>query len=453
MKNSTNASSSFYQRLSILAFLLLILLILIQISWLSRAVNLQREQTHARLQKLIPDIALDINRIDHSLFHDTLLDLTGLDLLEVEYRIDKILEENDIDQDIHFAFYQETPDGIFLSNMPAKQADLVDSDIRSCMSCIVSFSVVKDTNGLGSLEEEEYREQLFDRSEFQYYSPINSLKSAEDDVLWLALYAPHEFSAAIKSLIYIFLLSLLLLLCLLGLFFYVLRSLSRHKKLSQVKNDFFNNVSHEFKTPLSSIRLASKVLQQSKDPEKNKTYHQLIEKESLLLEQQIDKLLEFSLLDNKELEFEYQEIDLNQLIREIPARLKVLIEEKKAHLKVNLDESLAFVKGDATHLSNSFCNLVENSLKYSQQGVEVEISTLQDGKQVFIRVKDNGPGIKDEYQDQIFDRFFRAQNNNQYKGQGFGIGLSYVKSIIEAHKGNIRLNKAYKEGCEFIIKL
>lgn len=420
---------------------------------MSRAVNLQREQTHARLQKLIPDIALDINRIDHSLFHDTLLDLTGLDLLEVEYRIDKILEENGIDQDIHFAFYQETPDGIFLSNMPANQADLVDSDIRSCMSCIVSFSVVKDTNGLGSLEEEEYREQLFDRSEFQYYSPINSLKSAEDDVLWLALYAPHEFSAAIKSLIYIFLLSLLLLLCLLGLFFYVLRSLSRHKKLSQVKNDFFNNVSHEFKTPLSSIRLASKVLQQSKDPEKNKTYHKLIEKESLLLEQQIDKLLEFSLLDNKELEFEYQEIDLNQLIREIPARLKVLIEEKKAHLKVSLDESLAFVKGDATHLSNSFCNLVENSLKYSQQGVEVEISTLQDGKQVFIRVKDNGPGIKDEYQDQIFDRFFRAQKNNQYKGQGFGIGLSYVKSIIEAHKGNIRLNKTYKEGCEFIIKL
>ncbi|MEL6251214.1 MAG: HAMP domain-containing sensor histidine kinase [Bacteroidota bacterium] len=453
MKNSTNASSSFYQRLSFLAFLLMILLILIQISWLSKAVNLQREQTHATLQKLIPDIALDINRIDHSLFHDTLLDLTGLDLLEVEYRIDDILEENGIDQEIHFAFYQESSDALFIGNTPAYQKELVDSDIRACMSCIVSFSVVKDTSGLGSLEEEEYREQLFERSEFQYYSPVNSLKSAEDDVLWLSLYAPNEFSAAIKSLIYIFLLSLLLLLFLLGLFFYVLRSLSRHKKLSQVKNDFFNNVSHEFKTPLSSIRLASKVLQQSKDLEKNKTYHQLIEKESLLLEQQIDKLLEFSLLDNKELEFEYQELDLNRLIEEIPDRLKVLIEEKKAELNLDLDERTTRVKGDATHLSNSFCNLVENSLKYSQEGVAVEIATQLVGKEVIVRVKDNGPGIKVEYQDQIFDRFFRAQNNNQYKGQGFGIGLSYVKSIIEAHKGSIRLNKAYKDGCEFIIKL
>ena len=179
----------------------MILLILIQVNWLSNAVKLQREQTHATLQKLIPDIALEINRIDHSLFHDTLLDLTELDLLEVEYRIEKMLEENGIDQDIHFAFYQETSEGLFLSNTPTYQDELLDSDIRSCMSCIVSFSVVKDTSGLGSLEEEEYREQLFDRSEFQYYSPINTLKSAQDDVLWLSFYAPNEFSAAIKSLI------------------------------------------------------------------------------------------------------------------------------------------------------------------------------------------------------------------------------------------------------------
>lgn len=457
MKNfllsNTSLSNGYYNRLSLLALLVLLLLILIQINWLSKAVALQKEQAHLALQKLVPEIALEINRIDHSMFHDTVLNLDKLDVQFVEARIDSMLQIMEIPGNVYFSIYQDTTGGIFFSNKPSYQEELLASDVKACMSCIVSFSVVKDTAGLGSQDAESYREKLYERSEFQYYSPISNLKGSSGETLWLSLYQTDEFSAAIKSLIFMFSLSLVLLLILLGLFFYVIKSLSRHKKLSQVKNDFFNNMSHEFKTPLSSIRLASKVLQKSQDLEKNQIYHQLIEKESLLLEHQIDKLLELSLLDNQELKFEYQDVDLHKVIQEIPTRLKVLIEEKKAQLKLDLKLTNAKIKGDYTHLSNSICNLVENSLKYSAKEVWVMISTDKEGLKNVIKVRDNGPGIKAEYQDQIFDRFFRAQKNNQYKGQGFGIGLSYVKSIIEAHGGSISLNTDYTEGCEFIIKL
>ncbi|MEM6802800.1 MAG: HAMP domain-containing sensor histidine kinase [Bacteroidota bacterium] len=428
-------------------------LILIQINWLTKAVSLQQEQSHAQLQKLVPDIALSINEIDHNMFHDTLLNLSSLDLELVGYKVDSLLELHGIKQEVVFSLYKEGKQNIFLANETAYKEELLRSDIKSCMSCIVSFSIVRDTSGLGKRGDEGFEERLMERSEFQYYSPVSNAKERKGEILWFSLYQPSPLSAAIESLIFMFSLSLILLLVLLGLFFHVLRSLSRHKKLSQVKNDFFNNVSHEFKTPLSSIRLASKVLQKSKNPEKNLIYHQLIEKESLLLEQEIDKLLELSLLDNKELPFEFEEVNLRQIIAEIPKRLKLLIEEKHAKLELDLEEDIRPLKGDPTHLSNSFCNLVENSLKYSADEVEVHISSTHEGKHHTIRIRDNGPGIKAEFQDQIFDRFFRGQKNDQYKGQGFGIGLSYVKSVIEAHKGSIQLNKTYTEGTEFIIKL
>lgn len=450
---SALSSGTHYTRLSLLALGVLLCLILIQVNWLSKAVALEKEQTHISLQKLVPEIALDINSMGHNIFHDSVLNLDTLNLSEVEQRIDSFLSRYELTGKTFFSIYQDTVGGIFKSNAPAYQTELQNSDIKACISCIVSFSVVKDTVGLGVSNSAGYRDSLYARSEFQYYSPVSKLQHPDGETLWLSLYQNEELSTAIQSLRYIFLLSLVLLLVLIGIFFYLLKSLSQHKKMSQVKNDFFNNMSHEFKTPLSSIRLASKVLQKSTDLEKNQTYHRLIEKESLLLEHQIDKLLELSLLDNEELLFDYEEVDLHKIITEIPTRLNILIEEKQANLSLDLQLEDAKVKGDYTHLSNSLCNLVENSLKYSAKEVKIIISTNKKDNKAMIKVRDNGPGIKAEYQDQIFDRFFRAQKNNQYKGQGFGIGLSYVKSIIEAHGGKIVLNKAYTAGCEFIITL
>ncbi|MEL6989615.1 MAG: HAMP domain-containing sensor histidine kinase, partial [Bacteroidota bacterium] len=168
--------------------------------------------------------------------------------------------------------------------------------------------------------------------------------------------------------------------------------------------------------------------------------------------QEIDKLLELSLLDNNEVQLENETLYLHKIIKEIPIRMAPLIEEKNASIQFNLKLKEDEIKGDSQHLLNCLSNLVENSLKYSDKGVKIWIHTYEKQKYQIIEVRDNGPGIDASFRPYIFDRFYRAKKSNEYKAKGFGIGLSYVKSIVEAHSGSIYLNKDYVDGCEFIIK-
>lgn len=433
--------------------MVLVLLVLMQVNWLQKLVVLQKEETHQKLQKLIPSIALDINKIDHNLFHGKNLRPSQWSMQLIEYRIDSILNYNGIKSPFCFAIYQDTIQGIFKSNEPAYREKLTQSDIKSCISHIVSVAFAKNQERLPDESEDVYMDRLIVESSFQYFSHVDRKREPSGKDLWVSIYLPNEISTALRSLIYQFVLCVLLLILLLYLLYFLIRSLSQYKKLSEVKDDFFNNMSHEFKIPLSSISLASKVLRQSHDRVKNETYHQLIEKESKHLEIQIDKLLELSLFDREGLQVDSKPVNLHKLIQDIPQRLRLLTEEKSASLFLDLQLENCMLMGDRDHLSNSLCNLVENSLKYADNGVKIWISTFTKHKRTIISVQDDGPGIEPQYQKHIFDRFFRAKKCNQYKTQGFGIGLTYVKTVIEAHKGSISLNTKQLTGCEFIIKL
>lgn len=447
-----NRAFTSYKRLSWLAGMVLLLLVLMQVYWLRKAVDLQQSETHQSLRRLVPEIALSINRMGHSLFHGDSLTLEEVNIEEVERRIDSVLLQQGLAQPTYFAFFQDSVGGEFLSNRPESEAAFRESDIRACMTCIISFSIVRPTKQLPGEEEESYQKRLLENAEFQYFSSVDRGNKASGQILWLSLYQPYSLSEALTALVWLFAANVVLLLFLLFLFFYLLRALAMHKRLSQVKDDFFNNMTHEFKTPLSSIRLASRVLRQSQDQEKNLRYHQLIEKESAQLERQIDKLLDLSLLDHGELSLEKGEMDLSELLLSIPRRLAPLIEANRAKVDVEVEASLLYY-GDRDHLLNSLCNLVENSLKYSPEGVQIWLSATQTDAKTVIHVNDDGPGIKAEDQPHIFDRFYRVQTRDQYKGPGFGIGLSYVKSIVEAHGGSVTIHSSEGKGCEFILEL
>lgn len=447
-----NPSFVTYKRLSWLAGLILLLLVLMQVHWLYRAVGLQQSETHQSLRRLVPEIALSINRMGHSKFHGDPLSLEEVNVKEVERRIDSVLEQQGLDLPTYFALYQDTAGGVFLSNQPMEETSLRNSDIRSCMTCIMSFSIARPDKQRPEEDDESYRKRILENAEFQYFSSVDRETNPSGQILWFALYQPYALSQAIKALVWLFVANMILLLLLLFLFFYLIRALARHKRLSQVKDDFFNNMTHEFKTPLSSIRLASRVLRQSQDREKNLRYHQLIEKESAQLERQIDKLLDLSLLDQGEFNLEKGEMKVTELLESVPRRLAPLIEANRAKVGIEVEGALTYY-GDRDHLLNSLCNLVENSLKYSPEGVQIWLSASQVDTKTIFRVKDDGPGIKAEDQAHIFDRFYRAQTRDQYKGPGFGIGLSYVKSIAEAHGGTVSIHSSEGKGCEFILEL
>ncbi len=441
-----------YQFLAGGAIILFLSLVLLQLNWLRKAIYFQQEEIQQKLQRLVPDMALAINGIQHEAFHGQKQKLLAIPIDSFEAKITEVLVQENLALDLSFAIYQDTVDGVFISNGEDSLV-LLDSPIKSCLSCIVSFSIVRDMEQKAGETDEAFRNRMMENAQFQYFSPVDKLKAQNGSVLWLAIYLPNPLMYSVKALIYLFVLNVAILGLLLALFYYLLRALARHKQLSQVKDDFFNNMTHEFKTPLSSIRLASKVLKESKAKEKKEVYYGLIEKETKRMEQQVDQLLQLSLLDHKELAFAAQDINLQAIIEEVPQRLKLLLQEKQAQLTLELDLEDAQIKGDAEHLSNSLCNLVENSLKYSDTQVQIWISAYRQKNKKIIKIRDNGPGINPNFQQKIFERFFRGQKSNQYRAQGFGIGLSYVKSIIEAHRGTIRLNSAYQQGCEFIIEL
>lgn len=424
-----------------------------QVNWLRQAIVSHKQERQQSLARLIPEVALAVNGIDHRLFHGDSLDLDRIPMEQVEGIIDSILSINNVHSETYFAIYQDTTDGIFVSNEVQYKDELLNSGVKSCLTCIVSFSIARDLDRKEGESEADFHKRLTANSEFQYYSPVNKSSREKGDILWFSIYQPNQLGDAIRSLISLFVINIVLLLALIFLFRYLMRALSQHKQLSQVRDDFFNNMTHEFKTPLSAIRLASKVLRQSEDRAKNESYHQIIETESKQLESQIDKLLMLSLMDRKGLQLDLEPVDLHELIQTIPNRLKHLVEGNQAQLNFELGLTNSIVQGDRDHLSNCICNLVENSLKYGEANIEITLSTFMSGKNKVIQIRDNGPGIPVKYQKEVFERFFRGQKANQYKGQGFGIGLSYVKSVVEAHGGSISLNELYDAGCEFNILL
>ena len=417
----------------------------IQLNWIVEAHDLKVEQFHQRIKMLTPKIGVALKLDDFFQQHKIVAGNEPIQLDTVGELIDSMVVDAGFSLPVYYAIFQENPTGIFKSNAPHLEKDLRNSAYKTCLSCIMTVQFMGDTTNSTTPE------MTFIRSVSEMEKLPN--KSPKSEFLWVSLLIPNQEMLSKKAIFGFFALTVLLMLLLIGLFIYVLKSLAQQKKMGQVKDDFFNNMTHEFKTPLASILLASKTLRKTTEEDKKSSYLNLIENESKKLEGQVDKILQLSLIDSNEMTFEKADFNLHQTIEEVIQRLKIIIENKNATINFDLQLKQPMMIGDATHFSNCLYNLVENALKYSGKSPKIKIATFAENGQQIISVKDQGTGIAKEHQAEIFDRFYRAQHNDQYRGQGFGIGLSYVKTVVEAHGGTVILNTNYKNGCEFIIKI
>ncbi len=259
-----------------------------------------------------------------------------------------------------------------------------------------------------------------------------------------------ESAAIIRS-------SLILIAVILGAFGYTVYTINKQKKLSDLKRDFINNLTHEFKTPIFSISLAAKSLKQKEEvqnSEKMTSYVNLIGAETKRLQTQVDKILQMALLDSGNLHLEKKTLDLHDLIRQVTDSFTMIIDEKKGKIQLNLDAKSYLVTADETHLKNVLYNLIDNAQKYTNGAPEIEISTA-DTEQggILLLVKDKGIGIDERVQKYVFDQFYRSEQGNIHTIKGFGLGLSYVKRIVEFHKGTISLKSQPGAGSEFSIFL
>ncbi len=233
------------------------------------------------------------------------------------------------------------------------------------------------------------------------------------------------------------------------------RTLFNQKKISEIKSDFINNMTHELKTPLATISLAIDALTNEKvihDTDKIKLYSGMIKEENKRMNKQVEKILQAARLEKEELKLNLQDLDVRQVINKVTDNLALQIQEKNGALDLRLNAKNHTIEADEVHFSNIIFNLLDNAMKYSTNApyIQVETFNLQSGPLV-IKIKDNGIGMDKETQSRIFERFFRAHTGNLHNVKGFGLGLSYVKAIVDAHDGKIKVDSAPGKGSTFIM--
>ncbi|MBS1934553.1 MAG: HAMP domain-containing histidine kinase [Bacteroidetes bacterium] len=238
-------------------------------------------------------------------------------------------------------------------------------------------------------------------------------------------------------------------------FIVLYRNLAKQRRLTEIKNEFISNITHELKTPIATVSVAIEALRNFDavhDPEKTKEYLDISASELQRLGLLVDKVLKLSMLENRHIELKKENFDLHDLINEVIQIMKVQFEKQHAHVIVETKGKNFPVEADRLHMTSVLYNLLDNALKYGSKDPVITIQLASPKENILeLKISDNGPGIPKEYQSKIFEKFFRVPTGNQHDTKGHGLGLSYVKEIIMNHMGYITVNSDKESGTTFTI--
>jgi two-component system, OmpR family, phosphate regulon sensor histidine kinase PhoR len=239
-------------------------------------------------------------------------------------------------------------------------------------------------------------------------------------------------------------------------FSYSINTIIRQKKLSDIKNDFINNMTHEFKTPIATISLAADAMANPKvyeDRDKLNYYTHIISEENKRMNAQVENVLKMAQFEKGELSLRKELVNINELIAKITDVIAIQVEKREGKIACNFESEIPPIQADPMHLSNVIGNLIDNANKYSEDKPEITISTRTNAEGVIVNIVDKGIGMTRETVKKIFEKFYRVQTGNIHDVKGFGLGLSYVKAIVEQHKGTIRVTSEPGMGSNFEIFL
>jgi len=247
-----------------------------------------------------------------------------------------------------------------------------------------------------------------------------------------------------------------LMLTTVAFFTYSMFIILRQKQLSELQRDFINNMTHEFKTPISTINISTDVFLQNEfikqDPRLNR-YAGIIKEQVLRLNTQVEKVLQLAKIERNNIELNLEEINLQELIQNVSASMSLKVDEKQGFFTLDLQAENAIIRADRMHLTNILHNLVDNAVKYTKDKPEIAIKLYQEGKELVLTVSDNGIGIPKEHQKRVFDKFYRVPTGNVHNIKGFGLGLFYVKTMCTAHRWKLRLESEPGAGTKIEIKM
>ena len=272
----------------------------------------------------------------------------------------------------------------------------------------------------------------------------------------LIIVVPNVRLYLLHSLQWIILGAVLFILVVLAAFFITTRSLLNQRKVNEIKNDFINNMTHELKTPLATISLAVDALKSSKvqsDPKSVEYFSTIIKEENVRMNKHVETILEAGQLDKKELELNKQKVDIHDLIHGVLDSFKLQLEEKPSSVNLDLRASIFEANVDEEHIIHVLSNLIDNAIKYSKDTIDILISTSNINNKIVIAIEDNGIGMSSDTSKRIFEKFYRAHSGNIHNVKGFGLGMSYVKWVVQMHKGNIKVQSELDHGTTIELSL
>jgi len=398
-------------------------LVLTQLFWVVKAVQLAEKQYDHRVNIAMDEVVEEMVRSNDTAlisaknpYYDDnqkqkLTFFEVIDTVLMARLLEKYIDYHYLDKDYEFAIIKTLDNSVIFSTSPDFDRLTKSKVHKACLSCL-------------------WQEEYF---HFALYFPSQRKETIVEMSMWLTL-------------------SGMFILIVIILFTYIITTIIRQKKLSDMKNDFINNMTHEFKTPISTISLASEVLlhaDSESSTERLKKYSRIIFDENQRMRSQVDRVLQIASLEKGDYELKKTEFDLHKVIRETVQNLCFEKCEDRSDIIYHLDAENHILHADRMHLTNVVVNLVDNAIKYSNDKITLNLySRNQDGGLVF-SIEDNGVGISQEAQKHIFDKFYRVPTGNIHTVKGFGLGLYYVKNIIEAHGGHINVRSEVNKGTRF----
>ena len=277
-----------------------------------------------------------------------------------------------------------------------------------------------------------------------------------DEDLYLHLNFPDQQSFLLMEMWGPLTVNALLVILIIVAMVFMFRTILTQKKLSEMKNDFISNMTHEFKTPISTISLACEAMNDSdmvgiEENSSTKPFIKMINDENKRLSILVERILQSATLDRGELRLQHENVLLNEIIHDVVQNAKFRIANSKGSIDLDIPTELIHVNGDRMHITNTVSNLIDNAIKYSNGAPQVNVTLKKEGSRIVLSIADSGIGIKKEHLNKIFDKLYRVPTGNVHNVKGFGLGLSYVKAIVELHGWDVQVKSKPEQGSEFTI--
>lgn len=342
-----------------------------------------------------------------------------------------------------------------------KTMELDNNEVRNILGRSLGFSNIET-----SFEFAVIRDGVIQDGTFRKGSKNDFLKSSymvrlfPDNImgqnLVLSVIFPEKRNYVLGSMAWILSGSLLFSLIILATFALSLFFLIRQKKISEMKSDFLNNMTHEFKTPIATISLAADTITNPKvinDENSIRHFIGMIKKENSRMNKKVETILQIASLDKKEIDFRFENVSIHSIITRAAETIEIQVHQKNGTLSLLLNAPEPVVSGDPEHLSNLVTNLLDNALKYSPETPEITVETSNNERGLIMSVSDKGIGMSKSVQSKIFERFYRQTSGNVHDVKGFGLGLNYVRAIVDAHRGTITVTSEPGNGSRFDVFL